>query len=149
MRIVGAKGNKRRISQIKQSKRRGAYLTKPVATELRRNLQDLGFPSYAAYQRSELWKGIRLRVMERDDSTCPCGAPARHVHHEQYTLATLKGEDLQYLRAACGGCHLAVHEIGKGDLDLKRISKRRANKPGKRKKPKLPTMKGRSRNFRY
>ena len=70
-------------------------------------LKDLGFESYEAYQRSELWKSIRVRVIERDGEICQCckKRPIKCVHHKQYDLDTLAGASLKHLVGLCGGCH--------------------------------------------
>lgn len=83
----------------------------PLAAFGRRNaiLVRLGYPSYEAYLFSELWRQIRLRVLERDGwKCCACGEFARQVHHRDYSRATLLGKKLSALVTICYECHRKI-----------------------------------------
>jgi hypothetical protein len=71
------------------------------------NLKALGYRSYRAYLKSDAWADIRARVMDRAKGRCErCRKrPAAQVHHRAYDPATLKGESIDALTAACAGCH--------------------------------------------
>lgn len=70
------------------------------------NLRALGFKSYHAYLKSDLWKGIRARVLDRAKGACErCRRPATQVHHRAYDPATLRGETIDALTAVCSRCH--------------------------------------------
>lgn len=71
------------------------------------NLRAMGFRSYRAYLASDLWKQIRARVLERTGGRCErCRKrPASQIHHRAYDPATLRGENIDSLTAACAGCH--------------------------------------------
>ena len=98
----------RLAKSVVRSKR---FISRLEARELKDNLRSLGFGSYAAYQRSRLWRAIRGRVMERDNGKCRrCGRQAQAVHHDSYDIATLKGESLVHLHCVCGKCHKACHK---------------------------------------
>jgi hypothetical protein len=72
------------------------------------NLLRMGFSSYRAYLKSELWKDIRARVLARaPDGLCEkCKrAPATQVHHRSYDPATLAGTTIDSLTKTCARCH--------------------------------------------
>lgn len=70
------------------------------------NLAAMGFESYRAYQRSDLWKSIRERVLALNRFCQGCAKrEAKQVHHRAYDPATLRGDDLRSLSAVCAGCH--------------------------------------------
>jgi hypothetical protein len=69
-------------------------------------LVELGFQSYRDYVMSDLWKGIRARVMNLSDRKCKaCGKTATSVHHRTYSRETLLGESIVDLVAICARCH--------------------------------------------
>jgi hypothetical protein len=73
----------------------------------------MGFESYKAYRSSDLWKGIRKRVLLRDGRKCRCcGGPAIVVHHDSYGPLTLRGETLASLYSLCDPCHEAIEFDG-------------------------------------
>ena len=77
----------------------------------RRNhvLREMGFPSYRAYQRSELWKTIRRQVIERDKGQCViCNRRGHSVHHVTYSREVMEGKRLDQLALLCRGCHVHV-----------------------------------------
>lgn len=73
--------------------------------ERRTALMELGFDTYEAYLFSDLWKGIRRRVLDRDRKRCRCGARATQVHHRRYAKVDLSGATLSHLMAICRSCH--------------------------------------------
>jgi hypothetical protein len=82
-----------------------------------RDLKKLGFPDYATYLQSPLWKSIRQKVFTRDQHWCRvCENKAEQVHHTRYDLATLRGIDLSQLFSVCRDCHKTIEFDG----DVKR-----------------------------
>lgn len=73
------------------------------------SLKKLGFNSYKEYLSSPLWKGIRLKVMDRENNICQiCHiTKAEHIHHHNYAYKTLRGDKrkLRHLVAICKNCH--------------------------------------------
>lgn len=70
------------------------------------NLERMGFRSYRAYLKSELWKSIRSRVLGEKPICEACAKrKATQVHHRSYDPATLKGENVNSLSAICSRCH--------------------------------------------
>jgi hypothetical protein len=69
-------------------------------------LRSLGFSSYGDYLASELWAGIRARVLAGARHKCEtCGRYASEVHHGAYTRSSLDGRNLTKLFAICRICH--------------------------------------------
>lgn len=69
-------------------------------------LKQLGFKSYKDYLSSDLWKSIRLQVLERDSYKCfRCCGRATQVHHRKYTIPVLEGQNLKQLVSICRVCH--------------------------------------------
>jgi len=69
-------------------------------------LRSLGYPTYQAYLESPLWASIRKKVLARDGHCCLlCGSWATQVHHLEYLLPTLLGQDLRGMASICGDCH--------------------------------------------
>ena len=74
-------------------------------------LKDMGFTSYNLYLKSDLWKSIRRRVMERDEYLCQaCKRPGLVVHHMDYDAATMEGETLDQLVTMCKHCHDGIEK---------------------------------------
>lgn len=91
------------------------------------NLKKLGFDSYLEYRKSALWKSIRARVTEGGPlCTVCCEKLADQVHHEQYDLKTLRGQDLTHLVAICGDCHQASEFTAKGKCAPRQANSRQA-----------------------
>jgi len=66
----------------------------------------MGFRSYAQYLKSELWKEIKSRVVDKYSSQCTiCNQFGHTVHHTSYDLSTMKGDDIQHLILLCSSCH--------------------------------------------
>lgn len=80
-----------------------------------KSLLELGFSSYEEYLASELWAGIRRRVLDRDKGVCRlCKGPANQVHHLWYGYSDLIGKKLSNLKSICNDCHQDVEfEDGK------------------------------------
>lgn len=71
------------------------------------NLRALGFNSYRAYLRSDLWLAIKRRVLDRDEHRCVrCRWRKKlQVHHRAYDPATLRGDSIDALTTVCNRCH--------------------------------------------
>ena len=70
----------------------------------RRTALELGFDTTRKHLFSDLWKGIRRRVLDRDRKRCRCGGRATQVHHRRYAKVDLSG--LRFLHLAiCRSCH--------------------------------------------
>ena len=73
----------------------------------------LGFATYEAYLASDLWGNIRERVLARDVWTCRlCGTAAEVVHHQDYSLETMRGRDITQLFSLCRPCHHSIEFDG-------------------------------------
>lgn len=78
-------------------------------------LRSMGFDSYADYLKSDLWKGIRSRVIKAGYGRCVrCSGTARQVHHKEYSHAILAGHDIKPLVAVCRDCHEYCEFIAPG-----------------------------------
>ncbi|MBX2850877.1 MAG: hypothetical protein KTR15_03925 [Phycisphaeraceae bacterium] len=81
------------------------------AMRLIQSLKDNPLPTwltqeYDEYLKSSLWKKIRRRILKRDAETCMrCGGPGKQVHHRDYTLDVMAGENDDLLATVCDGCH--------------------------------------------
>lgn len=76
-----------------------------VYRERNRNIRAMGFKNYADYLKSELWIGIRARVLAERPFCEGCSKDATQVHHSAYRKKDLEGRDLRRLHSVCGGCH--------------------------------------------
>lgn len=98
-------------------------------------LRSLGFDSYKAYLKSDLWKSIRHKVLARDGHQCrSCARHANQVHHRRYSAEVLLGEALEWLQAICGRCHRGIEFTSRGKVplaDANRTLKRRTRKAKK------------------
>lgn len=67
----------------------------------------LGYSSYEDYLGSELWAGIRERVLTRDGHKCRlCDKRAATcIHHIDYSRETMLGEKIDLMYSLCYGCH--------------------------------------------
>ena len=69
----------------------------------------LGYPSYADYLRSDLWRTIRKRILVRDGNRCcVCHGKASEVHHAAYTRAAMLGQEDEQLLSLCRDCHKGI-----------------------------------------
>jgi hypothetical protein len=98
------------------------------------SLKQLGFESYADYLKSDLWRGIRQRVLDRDENHCwCCPKKARQVHHKSYALAVMEGKDLEPLISICRGCHKHIEfkdeggKVGLQKANLRAIALMQSN----------------------
>lgn len=81
-------------------------VTREAYSDRNETLRLLGFPSYASYLKSSLWKIVRERALQIQGSQCrKCGGAATQAHHAVYTREVLTGEDVRGLVPVCGGCH--------------------------------------------
>jgi hypothetical protein len=72
-------------------------------------LRDLGFPSYKAYLKSDLWYSIRKTLFSAKGHNCHlCQKYASQVHHSAYDRDTLRGKCLDHLHPICRKCHKAI-----------------------------------------
>lgn len=93
----------------------------------------LGYSTYHDYLQSELWAGIRVKVLERDRRCVSCRRRSTQVHHKSYAYDAMAGVDLTKLVGICHKCHRAIH---KGDPELK-AANRRMRRRAKRKRIKV------------
>lgn len=78
-------------------------------------IQKLGFASYSAYLDSDLWKGIRERVLARDRGICQvCKGPGSQAHHRVYALVGLLGKRIENIVTICRACHQLVEFANDG-----------------------------------
>lgn len=72
------------------------------------------YADYETYLRSPLWQAIRDRALKLAGNECAaCPNKATQVHHRDYRLRVLLGEDLTPLVALCAACHKKVDKVGK------------------------------------
>jgi len=91
-----------------------------------RKLKKLGFPSYAEYLASDLWKSIRARVFKRDGHKCrACGKPAANAHHYTYSRPGLAGLKIGTIWSLCRSCHKFIEFNQDGTKAHPREVKRR------------------------
>lgn len=89
-----------------------------MATYQDRNktLKSMGYKTYDLYLSSRVWWYIRQRVMTRDRGMCQiCPRKATVVHHLNYSLTTLSGNDDDGLISLCGHCHGKIEFDRKGN----------------------------------
>ena len=74
--------------------------------------EELGFNSYEAYIKSNLWWTIRQLILERDGRCCQvCGTPSKIVHHIDYKIHIMSGQGHQHqLITLCKSCHNFVEQ---------------------------------------
>ena len=99
-------------AKIRRAKRARGIARREVRAQYRwrdRRLREAGFSSYRGYLASVVWRKIRARVMV-DGPQCwaLCGRKATQVHHTDYFVATLAGDDLSKLLPVCGACHQRI-----------------------------------------
>lgn len=84
-----------------------------------KNVELLGFASYADYLQSDLWAWIRSQLMQQDNAKC-CNACQSTLalgwHHTFYDLPTLAGNNpnKNTILRLCNDCHRVVHIRGDG-----------------------------------
>lgn len=120
--IIGARGNRRRIGQIKQSSSiKPSPKTSKHGYGLRNeNLKTLGFESYSHYLKSNLWAIVRQLAYRKHGRICfICGCVATQLHHSSYDLPTLSGSNLSHIHPICCKCHKFAEfdEFGKAQFN--------------------------------
>lgn len=121
------KKQKKRKGKKRGNKRGGSGDPFSPYKERDRYLVTLGFKSYRDYLDSNLWKSIRLRVMQRDGNKCQCcQGPAVQVHNKRYGLGQLNGMTLDEMVAICIDCHQAIEFTGERKNSLKETNERLA-----------------------
>lgn len=110
------------------------------------SFKKLGFETYADYLGSDLWQGIRRRVLARDRRCACCRRFSNTVHHRNYFLATMDGSDISGLVGLCRGCHKKAEfrpdgtkkTLKQANRYIRRHSKKKgqrgARRPGKSRK---------------
>lgn len=79
-----------------------------------RNLLELGYYSYGQYLKSSKWKEIKEKVAPRSKKCVRCGKAAEQIHHGNYDIKTLDGQDMQFLFPVCRRCHRNAEVDKKG-----------------------------------
>lgn len=88
-------------------------------------LLGMGFSSYALYQRSSLWRGIRERQLKVQPWCTGCGRKAWQVHHLRYDKPTMLGRCPGSLVSVCGTCHYSSEFDAIGTkLSIDEVNKR-------------------------
>ena len=74
------------------------------------NYSSSKYKKYQDYLKSDLWKKLRDKVLERDNYLCQScrKQPAQEVHHLRYD--NLYCEPLEDLQSLCQTCHRDIHE---------------------------------------
>lgn len=104
-------------------------------------LRMLGFCSYAAYLKSDLWKKVRKRVFECKGRDCYlCGKYATQVHHNRYHKNDLTGKRLKFLNPICGECHDGIEFLAGKKASLEQ-AKRKFDRIRRRKNKMLKDIK--------
>lgn len=91
-------------------KRRRVQESNTRAYNARREiLKSLGFELYKDYLESDLWLGIRSKVLDAFPfcRIC-CWYFAKQVHHQNYRIETMSGKDVSGLIALCSRCHRRI-----------------------------------------
>ena len=103
--ICTSKGSWQKAKQIKRQVR-DQSASQHGYTQRNKNLQSIGFKSYAGYLKSDMWRLIREMVFEQKGRVCvSCQGLATQVHHSAYDLKTLLGSSLTHLHPVCRSCH--------------------------------------------
>lgn len=79
-------------------------------------LRNLGFESYADYLRSDLWRGIKKKVMGGYEAkmcyVCDMFV-ATELHHLTYETSVMRGNKPSHLYPVCEHCHEKIFEYSK------------------------------------
>jgi hypothetical protein len=87
-------------------------------------LRELGFASYRAYLRSELWQRIRRQVYKLKGSLCYlCQEPATELHHNRYHVNDLSGKRLCHIQPVCRQCHESIEFQGSKKVSVSEATK--------------------------
>jgi len=71
-------------------------------------LEKLGFDSYSDYVESDMWKDVCESIMGEDTKCSVCGEVATILHHDDYSIETLRGDKTEGLFPLCKTCHFCV-----------------------------------------
>ncbi|MDR3572050.1 MAG: hypothetical protein P4L81_07780 [Candidatus Pacebacteria bacterium] len=72
--------------------------------------------SYNKYRNSDQWRNIRRTVFKLWHNECAaCARESTQVHHRDYRLMVLDGDDLNALVPLCERCHKKVEAVRKGE----------------------------------
>lgn len=100
------------------------------------HLKEIGFGSYQAYLKSDLWKKVRSAVYKAKGDRCfRCSEKAEVIHHTRYHKNDLLGKTLLFLFPVCSKCHEYIEFSKKGKkVDVNTANcrfgaKRRWNEP--------------------
>jgi hypothetical protein len=104
-------------------------------------LTELGYPTYAVYLASPLWRAIRGRILFRGVKCYCCGKKPNQVHHRKYTIENLAGKSMKHMVPICRKCHEGIEFNNRGgkrnhghvDAHLDRRRNRFLGKNNKRK----------------
>jgi hypothetical protein len=86
------------------------------------NLKQIGFNDYSEYLASELWLGIRSKVLKKNNRCKVCSRKAVVVHHRNYSVSVLLGKKLKPLVSLCRGCHDLIEFDGGVKRTLKKAN---------------------------
>ncbi len=81
--------------------------------ERQRSLRILGYESYDAYLRGPIWRALRAKILKGQVCIRCQKRKALCLHHTAYDLATMRGDCVETLIAACRGCHRVAERIAK------------------------------------
>lgn len=112
-----------RLASTKRRVNSGGSTRTPSHVQARRDarqsrLIELGFDTYGAYLRSDLWQAIRKRYFASQmPRECLCGDEEVQLHHVTYER--LGNENLTDLLPLCRTCHAMVHALeARGEIGL-------------------------------
>ena len=112
----------------------------------------MGYWSYHEYLESPVWRTIRAAVIQRQGGLCLiCAKQATQVHHLDYSVSTLEGENPMGIMVLCAKCHHGAEydqygvkrslEACNRELTRAVMTKVPPNgKPQKKRKPRKPRM---------
>lgn len=83
--------------------------TTPTYAQRDALLITLGYATYDKYLRGALWRRIKAAGFEKHGTECRvCRSKAKVLHHVNYSLEVLTGEDISTLAPLCHHCHFNV-----------------------------------------
>jgi|10_taG_2_1085330.scaffolds.fasta_scaffold17498_2 hypothetical protein len=88
-----------------------------------KSFKKLGFNTYNEYLKSDLWIGIRSKVLKNAGYKCKvCEHKATVVHHKCYFLPVMEGKRISSLIALCSSCHNKIEFDDEGNK-IKKLHK--------------------------
>ena len=82
---------------------------------------------YNEYLKSEEWKELRKKAIDRDDGKCVfCNRRFREVHHVTYPKR-FSLDHIDNLLVVCEKCHRRLHGIRNDDKELLEVIRKRIN----------------------